>query len=64
MKTDHMQGMNGAEATIVGSYSTTVYAVTYTPTTGGGKVSNHKWVIHEELKELGNNLLPLMITLY
>lgn len=48
-----MQGMNGAKATIVGSYSTTVYAVTYTPTTGGGKVSNHKWVIHEELKGAG-----------
>lgn len=53
MKTDHMQGMNGAEATIVGAYSTTVYAVTYTPTTGGDKVSNHKWVIHEELKGAG-----------
>lgn len=53
LKTDHMQGMNGAEATIVGAYSTTVYAVTYTPTTGGDKVTNHKWVIHEELKGTG-----------
>lgn len=50
MTTDHMGGMNGAEATIVGAYETTVYAVTYTPTTGGEKVENHKWVIHEELE--------------
>ncbi|RNF40365.1 YdhK family protein [Planococcus salinus] len=48
--TDHMEGMNGTEATISGAYDTTVYAVTYTPTTGGEPVENHKWVIHEELE--------------
>ncbi|MNO58118.1 hypothetical protein D3C76_486680 [compost metagenome] len=48
---DHMPGMKGAAATIVGAYDTTVYAVTYTPTNGGDPVKNHKWVIHEELKE-------------
>lgn len=47
---EHMEGMNGAEATIVGAYSTTVYSVTYTPTTGGEKVEDHKWVIHQELE--------------
>ncbi|TSI07667.1 YdhK family protein [Lysinibacillus sp. BW-2-10] len=50
IKTDHMEGMNGSEATIVGAYDTTVYTVTYTPTTGGEQVKNHKWVIHEELE--------------
>lgn len=50
MHTEHMEGMNGAEATISGAYDTTVYAVSYTPTTGGEKVTNHKWVIHEELE--------------
>lgn len=51
MSADHMSGMKGATATIVGAYETTVYAVTYTPTTGGEPVKNHKWVIHEEIKE-------------
>jgi hypothetical protein len=50
---DHMEGMKGAEATIVGAYNTTVYTVSYTPTTGGKRVENHKWVIHEELQDAG-----------
>lgn len=54
---DHMAGMKGAEATIVGAYSTTVYAVSYAPTTGGEKVENHKWVIHEELIDAGDEPL-------
>ena len=47
---DHMGGMNGAIATIDGAYDTTVYTVSYTPTTGGEMVENHKWVIHEEIE--------------
>lgn len=50
IETDHMEGMQGAEATIVGAYDTTAYAVSYTPTTGGERVENHKWVIQEEIK--------------
>jgi hypothetical protein len=50
---DHMEGMDGAEATVVGAYDTTVYTVSYTPTTGGKKVTDHKWVIHEEIKDAG-----------
>lgn len=49
IQSDHMPGMKGAEATIVGAYDTTVYTVSYTPTTGGERVEDHKWVIHEEL---------------
>ncbi|MDQ0351484.1 hypothetical protein J2R98_001298 [Alkalibacillus filiformis] len=49
----HMEGMEGAEATIVGAYNTTVYSVSYTPTDGGERVTNHKWVIHEELEDAG-----------
>lgn len=51
--TDHMSGMKDAEATIVGAYDTTVYAVSYTPAGGGDPVENHKWVIHEELENAG-----------
>ncbi|MEN1988640.1 YdhK family protein [Paenibacillus hubeiensis] len=51
MNADHMPGMKGAKATIVGAYETTAYAVTYKPTTGGHPVENHKWVIHEEIKD-------------
>ncbi|RBP02936.1 YdhK family protein [Rossellomorea aquimaris] len=50
---DHMEGMKGAEATVTGAYDTFVYTVTYTPTTGGEKVKDHKWVIHEEIEDHG-----------
>ena len=49
LSSDHMKGMDGAKATVVDSFDTTVYAVSFTPTNGGKKVSNHKWVIQEEL---------------
>jgi predicted small lipoprotein YifL len=49
----HMSGMEGAEAMIVGAYDTRVYAVSYDPTTGGERETNHKWVIHEELVDVG-----------
>lgn len=59
IKADHMEGMNGAEATIVGAYDTTAYIVSYTPTTGGKRVEDHKWVIHEEMKDAGDkNVAP------
>ncbi|UPK42207.1 YdhK family protein [Paenibacillus pabuli] len=51
MNTDHMAGMKGAEATIVGAYETTAYEVSYTPTTGGETVKNHKWVIQQEIQD-------------
>jgi Protein of unknown function (DUF1541) len=57
LETDHMEGMQGAEATIVGAYDTTAYAVSYTPTTGGERVENHKWVIQEEIKDAGDETL-------
>nr|WP_245592318.1 YdhK family protein [Ectobacillus panaciterrae] len=57
VKADHMEGMNGAKATVVGAYDTTAYAVSYTPTTGGAKVTNHKWVIQEEIKNADNETL-------
>ncbi|MGI2326756.1 YdhK family protein [Planococcus sp. YIM B11945] len=51
LQTDHMKGMNGAEATIAGVFDTTVYAISYTPTTGGERVENHKWIVQEEIKD-------------
>jgi uncharacterized protein YceK len=54
---DHMEGMNGATATIVGAYDTIAYTVTYNPTTGGAPVKNHKWVIQEEIKNAGTEQL-------
>src|SRR5699024_2881127 len=53
----HMEGMKGAEATIVGAYDTTAFAVSYTPTNGGEKVENHKWVIKEEVTPSENEPL-------
>ncbi|MED3790026.1 YdhK family protein [Peribacillus frigoritolerans] len=51
INSDHMEGMKGAEAAIVGAFDTTVYTISYTPTTGRGKVTNHKWIIHEEIQD-------------
>ncbi|MCA0987006.1 YdhK family protein [Guptibacillus algicola] len=57
IQADHMKGMKGAEATIKGAYQTTAYVVSYTPTTGGERVENHRWVIHEEIEESGEKPL-------
>jgi hypothetical protein len=54
---NHMEGMNGAKATIVGAYNTVAYAVTYTPTTGGQPIPDHKWVIQQEIKDAGTQPL-------
>lgn len=54
---DHMPGMKRAEATISGAFDTTAYSVSYTPTNSGGAVTDHKWVVHEGLKNPGNAAL-------
>lgn len=51
IEADHMKGMKGAIATIVSAFDTTAYSINYTPTNGGEKVMDHKWVIHEELED-------------
>lgn len=53
IESGHMESMKGAEATIVGAFDTTAYSISYTPATGGEKVENHKWIIHEEVKDAG-----------
>ena len=55
---DHMPGMNGATATISGAFDTTTYSVSYTPTEGGAPVTDHRWVVHEELVDPGQAPLP------
>ncbi|WP_102275592.1 YdhK family protein [Cytobacillus massiliigabonensis] len=57
INSDHMEGMKGAEATIAGAYDTTAYSISYDPTTGGERVKNHKWVIHEEIPDAGDQPL-------
>lgn len=51
IQTDHMEGMEGAEATIVGAFDTIAYEISYDPTNGDPRVENHKWVVHEEIVE-------------
>ena len=50
---DHMPGMDGATATISGAFDTTTYSVSYTPTNGDAPVTDHRWVVHEELVDPG-----------
>lgn len=57
VETDHMEGMKGAEAKIVGAYDTTAYVVSYDPTTGGEREENHKWVVQEEVKDASEDPL-------
>lgn len=52
-----MEGIKGAEVTIVGAYDTTVYTISYTPKSGGERVEDHKWIIHEEIKDAGDEPL-------
>jgi len=55
---DHMHGMDGATATIAGAYDTYTYAVDYTPTSGGDPVTDHRWVVQEEIEDAGDERLP------
>lgn len=55
---DHMHGMDGATATIVGAYDTFTYAVDFTPTTGGDLITDHKWVVQEEIEDAGDARIP------
>ena len=55
---DHMPGMDGAQATISGAFDTTTYSVSYTPTDGGEPVTDHRWVVHEELVDPGRGTAP------
>lgn len=50
IENDHMPGMKGAKGTVVGVFDTVAYEVTYKDTQTGETVSNHKWVVHEELE--------------
>ena len=50
LEADHMEGMKGAEAVIDAAKETTVYIVDYTPTNGGKKVTDHKWLTEDELE--------------
>lgn len=51
LSADHMPGMKGAEAIVSGAFDTTTYSVSYTSADGGDPVRDHKWVVHEELKD-------------
>lgn len=55
MQASHMEGMEGAEATIIGAFDTVAYAVSYDPTNGDTRVENHEWVIHEEILDAGTD---------
>lgn len=57
MTADHMPGMDGARATVVGAYRTYTYEVDYTPTTGGAPVKDHKWVVQQEIRDAGTQRL-------
>ncbi|WP_194840785.1 DUF1541 domain-containing protein [Filobacillus milosensis] len=55
---DHMSGMmRGVEVTIVAAYETTAYSTTYTSTNSGMLVKDHKWIVHEEFVDVGDDRL-------
>ena len=54
---DHMEGMEGATATISGAFDTYTYSVNYTNAGGGDPVTDHKWVVQEEIEDAGDERL-------
>jgi hypothetical protein len=48
LRAEHMEGMNGAKATIASSTDETVYMVDYEA--DGMTMTNHKWVVESELR--------------
>ncbi|WP_186580415.1 DUF1541 domain-containing protein [Aquibacillus kalidii] len=55
---DHMgEMMEGVEVEIVGAYETTAYVTSYTPSDDHLRVESHKWIIHEELIDVGEDTL-------
>lgn len=57
VKAEHMPGMKGVKAKVVGAYKTYTYSVDYQPVNGDEEVLDHKWVVHEELEEPGESRL-------
>ncbi|USS93079.1 YdhK family protein [Fructilactobacillus ixorae] len=51
IKADHMAGMKGAKGKIVKVCDGPAYAVNFTPTNGGEKYTNHKWLSQAEMKK-------------
>lgn len=49
MNASHMEGMEGATATIDSAEDTTVYMVDFVTTDTEEEVQNHKWVTESEL---------------
>ncbi|MDF7626439.1 YdhK family protein [Lactobacillaceae bacterium L1_55_11] len=50
LKAKHMDGMYNSKGTIAGAYDTKLYAVDFTPTTGGSEVKDHKWLTKIDFK--------------
>ena len=57
MTADHMDGMEGATATISGAFKTFTYSVNHDPVDGGERVVDHRWVVQEELQDVGEERL-------
>lgn len=58
LKADHMPGMDGARATVVGAYDETyTYSIDYTPVNGGDEVKDHRWVVQQEIEDAGADRL-------
>ncbi|MBB6451635.1 hypothetical protein HNQ94_000056 [Salirhabdus euzebyi] len=57
-KADHLgEMMMGVEVEIVGAYVTTAYITSYDPSDDHPRVENHKWVVHEEFVNVGEETL-------
>lgn len=55
----HNATMEGSEGTIVGAYESTVFSITYDPTTGDMQEENSKWFVLEEVQGLGESELDV-----
>lgn len=55
----HDDDMEGSKGTIVGAYQSTVYSISYQPTTGEEMEENVKWFVREEIDPLGEKELKV-----
>lgn len=55
----HNDSMEGSEGTIVGAYESTVFSISYDPTTGDHPEENVKWFVMEEVQGLGESKLDV-----
>ncbi|GAO99691.1 YdhK family protein [Fructobacillus ficulneus] len=63
LEATHMANMKGAKGTVAAVYDAKLYEVDYQPTTGGQKVTGHKWLTKDDFSDMMDHKQGDMVTL-